>query len=268
MIKTEKYKISRCGDGICHEVLDHICVEAPLEIRLKYWSDEGVVTKSLSVTMRTPGDDEDLARGFLYGEGIISSQDDVLGLERLEENVLLVKLNEGIRVEPILINRNFHSSAACGVCGKASMESLNYETRYMPWKSTFRMSKKVLYGLPSLLTQSQGAYTLTGGIHACGWIDDQGKMRMIREDVGRHNAMDKLIGAVGQYPMDDGLILTSGRIGSELVQKAGMAGVPMLAGIGAPSTMAIDMARSYGLTLVGFLKSNSFNLYCGIERIV
>ncbi|MEN8247475.1 MAG: formate dehydrogenase accessory sulfurtransferase FdhD [Bacteroidota bacterium] len=257
---------------------DLVVVEEPLEIRIGYGSDSDRKQSSITVTMRTPGDDELLCMGFLYSEGIISSLSDVLsakyckniGQEPGGDNIMRVELIPNVKVEIEKIERNFYTNSSCGVCGKASIDHVKQNSE--PLKITsFKVAKEVLQKLPQKLLSTQEVFRYTGGLHACGLFTPNGEMILHKEDVGRHNALDKLIGSLvlsKQLPLNESILVLSGRISFELVQKAVNAGIPIVAGVGAPSTLSIDLANEYGVTLIGFLKENGFNIYTGFERVV
>ncbi|MDF1699254.1 MAG: formate dehydrogenase accessory sulfurtransferase FdhD [Saprospiraceae bacterium] len=262
-------KISRHLADSNQDVEDVLTIEEPLEIRVKYHTQHGIHRiMSLAVTMRTPGEDEFLARGFLFTESIIASQSDIVQVDQLEDNIILVTLQDRIQFDAQKLQRNFYTTSSCGVCGKASIESIHSDTIYLPWSSKFTINKAHLYKLPERLRQQQAQFSQTGGIHACALIDSSGNIVLVKEDVGRHNAMDKLIGANEKYPIADCMVLVSGRASFELVQKASKAGIPLMAAIGAPSSLAVQLAEEQGMGLVGFLRNNSFNLYTGQDRII
>lgn len=270
--QVEKITIKRFKDGILQVAQDSVVVEEPLEIQLVYSSLNGKMTKSISVTMRTPGNDEELARGFLFTEGIISGYEIINQVKHLasDQNRIQVILIE--EVKPILQNseRNFYSTSSCGICGKASIDAIQTNSVYPKTIDSIRLNPLLLNGLPEILYQQQEIFEHTGGIHACGLFTLDAEIIMVREDVGRHNALDKLIGAAlkeGLLPLDKHLLLLSGRASFELLQKASMAGVKVVAAVGAPSSLAIEMAKEAGITLIGFLRQDRFNIYTGFERI-
>lgn len=247
---------------------DVLTIEEPLEIRVKYHTQHGIFkTMSLAVTMRTPGEDEALAKGFLFTENIIKSKSDITKVVQLEENIVLVTLDASVQFDADSLKRNFYTTSSCGVCGKASIESIHSETIFLPWSSKFSIEKQILFELPDKLRSHQSQFVQTGGIHACALVDSKGEIANIKEDVGRHNAMDKLIGSWESYPISDLLVLVSGRASFELVQKASKAGIPLLVSIGAPSSLAVQLAEEQGMGLVGFLRSGSFNVYTGDQRV-
>lgn len=258
------------ADGDRRTDLDQLAVEAPLELRLRHGPLAARRSLSLAVTMRTPGQDEWLALGFLLTEGIIARREQVTDLQRLDEHVLRLDLSPELDFQPEVVERNFYASSSCGLCGKASLDRIEQLSCYYPAPGYPTVSSASLLALPRQLREDQSLFSLTGGIHAAALFDQHGELLMVCEDVGRHNAVDKLIGWAldrGLVPLRDQLLLVSGRAGFELVQKAAMAGLPLLAAIGAPSSLAVELAEQSGLTLVGFLKERSFNVYSHPSRI-
>jgi FdhD protein len=248
---------------------DILAVEEPLEVRVKY----GATEQNISVTMRTPGNDEELAVGFLFTEGVIKQGGDVASAAVVKENTVVVTLAD--RVEPVLGNaeRNFYTTSSCGVCGKASIDAVkvacNVEDVY-PYDS-LKCTPDLIYSLPEILRKQQAVFEQTGGLHACALFNMQGSLLLLREDVGRHNALDKLIGAAlnnKMVPLSEHILILSGRASFELVQKAAMAGIKMIAAVGAPSSLAVQMAEEWNMTLIGFLRGQKFNIYSGAQRIV
>ena len=257
---------------------DLVATEEPFEIRLGYSRRDGSrAEEPVSVTMRTPGHDEDLAVGFLFTEGIIRSRSDVRGVvERGRSgadgliNVVRVELNDGVPVDFKRLERNFYMTSSCGVCGKASIEAVAVQGQYDVGSVDFRMDGAALGRLPAALKTQQAVFEQTGGLHASGLFDAAGTILALREDVGRHNALDKLIGHAlmhGDVPLHGRGVIVSGRASFELMQKAKMAGVPLVAAVGAPSSLAVELAREFGITLVGFLKPDRFNVYSRPDRI-
>lgn len=241
---------------------DRLAAEEPLEIRLN--------GRSLVVTMRTPGNDEELALGFVVNEGILRSVAPVATLHNpldpAQGNIVNVRSDALLR-NPA--SRSFHASSACGVCGQASLEDM--ERNFEPVQSDARLSAKTLLALPRAMRQQQDLFDATGGLHAAAWFDTSGKLLALREDIGRHNALDKLSGWAlreGHFPMRDGVLLVSGRAGYEIVQKGVASGIPIIAAVGAPSSLAARLAEQANVTLVGFLREESFNVYSHPERIV
>ena len=250
------------------EAHDRLAAEEPLEIRV-----EG---KSVAVVMRTPGHDEELAAGFLRTEGVVESADDLFEISRCRDiedpdaagNVLDVRLAPNHGADLDKLTRHVFTSSSCGVCGKATIESIFQE--FSPVASSLRISTETLLSLPQRLREAQETFERTGGLHASALFDAEGKLEILREDVGRHNALDKVIGRSlldGRLPLQDRVLLVSGRISFELIQKALAAGIPLLAGISAPSSLAVDFATKSGQTLVGFLRERGFNVYAGAERV-
>jgi FdhD protein len=261
------------------EQSDFLAVEEPLEIRIAYGQASARKQETLAVTMRTPGHDPDLALGFLFTEGIISASADVVAIrytgeqweEDMQYNSLLIELAPQAPFDPQQLSRHFYTASSCGVCGKGAIELVKTHTCYFPIKDRPRIGAAELGLLPERLREAQAVFSATGGIHAAGLFDAQGGLLALREDVGRHNALDKLIGWAlreGHIPLRDDALMVSGRASFELVQKALMAGIPILAAVGAPSSLAVELAEANGMTLIGFLKESSFNVYSGVERIV
>lgn len=262
------------SEGFSSEA-DLLAREEPLEIRIGFGAEKNRQQKSLAVTMRTPGDDEHLALGFLYSEGIIQETDQIesikhccdLGKEESKGNVIRVELKPNATFEAAQLERNFYMTSSCGICGKASIESVEIVCNRLP-ESSFEISPQLLLSLPEKLRSSQSVFEHTGGIHAAGLFDSEGKIMLMAEDVGRHNALDKLIGKSLLRPdvmkqLAHSILILSGRASFELVQKAAMFRIPVVAAVGAPSSLAVDLAEKLGLSLVGFLRGGRFNLYCG-----
>jgi len=256
------------------ESQDMVTAEEPLEIRLRYNSPRGIATKSISVTMRTPGNDEELATGFLFTEGIIQSFNEIESVKNAgakNENVVYVTLKDSVSPDVSKLERNFYTTSSCGVCGKASIESVRVACNILDIKDSISLSASLLYTLPGILRQHQDVFENTGGLHACALFTTEGKFLQLREDAGRHNALDKLIGSFlsqDTIPLNDHILLLSGRASFELVQKAAMAGIKVIAAVGAPSSLAVQMADEWGMTLIGFLRDRRFNIYSGAQRVV
>lgn len=266
---------------------DTLAVEEPLEIRVGFCENGKRTYKAISITMRTPGDDAELAAGFLFTEGIIKSSEEIsqirhcglkigkgLGtVERagsLNSNTIRADLNDGVEIDLDRLKRHFYTSSSCGVCGKSSIEALHTGAKKIS-DNYPKIESGVIHRLPGVLCSSQDAFRQTGGLHASALFDTKGELEIVREDVGRHNALDKVIGAkflAGEIPLSDKVLLVSGRASFELVQKALMAGIPILAAVGAPSSLAVELAAEFGMTLLGFVRDGRFNIYCGAERIV
>jgi FdhD protein len=276
---------------ISHQVQDSLAIEEPLEIQLTYGPSNARQTRSISVTMRTPGNDFDLAVGFLMTEGVIGDANDVEQIAYAgdsfnesapsphatdalklgsKQNTVRVDLTPEVAVNVGSLQRNFYTTSSCGICGKASLLALR--TVCPPrTANNFTVDAQVLYRLPQRLRASQGVFDRTGGLHGAGLFDSAGNLLALREDVGRHNAVDKLIGAeflADRTPLRDRLLLLSGRASFELLQKALMAGLPMVAAVGAPSSLAVQVAKEFDIILVGFLREDHFNIYHGSERFV
>lgn len=257
---------------------DLLAVEEPLEIRLSVGSMNDRNRKSISVTMRTPGNDFELALGFLFTEGIISNQSDVVQIRYCaeqnsadnRENIVIVELNTDVDVDLKKLERHFYTSSSCGVCGKSSIEAIKTTHSLSVSGLEFSVDQEVLMGLPAKLRARQNVFEHTGGLHAAALFSPEGELIFLREDVGRHNALDKLIGAAfssGKLPLDQHVLLLSGRASFELIQKAVMAGIQLIAAIGAPSSLAVETAKKFSVTLVGFLRNDRFNSYNGEQRI-
>jgi FdhD protein len=266
------HKIIRISGHATEELDDHLAVEEPLEIQVAYQSAGQKERKSISVTMRTPGNDAELAAGFLFTEGIIHSKSQIDGIAHaaFDENRVSVAFSAGF--EPVLgsLERNFYTTSSCGVCGKASIDAIKTRSAYANAQEGLVLEKELLYQLTEQIARHQNTFETTGGLHASALFDVSGQFMMLREDVGRHNALDKLIGAAllaDQLPLDAHLLLLSGRASFELIQKAAMAGIRIVAAIGAPSSLAVQLAEESGITLVGFLKKDKFNIYTGHHRI-
>ncbi|ACU61533.1 formate dehydrogenase accessory sulfurtransferase FdhD [Chitinophaga pinensis] len=267
-------RITRVQDTIVTATEDALAAEEPLEIQLIYGPAADRQQQSISVTMRTPGQDPELATGFLFTEGIIYGNEDIKAISSESEvtNTILVSLHE--QVCPVLktSQRNFVSNAGCGVCGKTDIAAIYAPvTKEKTAGSTTTWSSAMITRLPDMLRKQQQLFDDTGGIHAAALFDGASNLLLMREDIGRHNAVDKLIGAALQqqlFPMDQYLLLLSGRAGFELIQKAAMAGIKVIAAVGAPSGMAVKMAAEWDITLIGFLRQQRFNIYTGEQRII
>jgi FdhD protein len=275
---------------------DLLAVEEPLEIQLAYGPAGARRVKSISVTMRTPGHDFALAAGFLMSEGVVSDSDDITEISYLagssnpreatreggvrmdaavlpyqpERNIVQVKLAPDVSVSMANLERNFYTTSSCGICGKASLLALR---TVCPPRAVngFQVAAQVLYSLPARLRDAQKVFQRTGGLHAAGLFDSTGQLFSSREDVGRHNAVDKLLGTeflADRTPLRDRLLLLSGRASFELLQKSLMGGIPMVVSVGAPSSLAVQVAREFDITLVGFLREDHFNVYNGAARVI
>ena len=250
---------------------DLLAVEEPLEIRLTFGLSQNRRTQNVTVTMRTPGNDFELALGFLFTEGIIRTYHDIdsIQFERDDENVVSVGLKPAVHVDLKKIERNFYTNSSCGVCGKASIDSLRVSPMAELDRQTV-VSGDIILGLPEKLSHHQTVFGSTGGLHAVSLFDTQGKILTTFEDVGRHNAFDKVIGDClmkNILPLSNCILLVSGRASFELVQKAVLSGVPVLAAVGAPSSLAVDLAKEFNLSLLGFVRNERFNIYSAEDRI-
>ena len=271
-------RLIRYSDGNEEYMEDLLAVEEPLEIRLGFGDKDNRQQQRISVTMRTPGNDFELALGFLFTESIIHSVEDIASIKYCtdlnskgnEFNVVRVELKENIVFDSSSLQRNFYTTSSCGVCGKASIEAV-FQHCDRNIKSQFKVAESTILSLPLLLAKQQSVFTYTGGIHGCALFTTNGEFIQGREDVGRHNALDKLIGAIigsNQNQFAESVLLLSGRASFELLQKAAMAGIPMVAAIGAPSSLAVNIAKEADITLIGFLKETRFNIYCGEQRVM
>lgn len=277
--RVSRFMIRKVQGSNSNRRRDALAVEEPMEIRLNLPGRTGERREqSLSVTMRTPGDDFELAVGFLYTEGVIEASEDVeevtycMGTEKADQayNVVSVKLRAGIQFDPELLQRNFYTTSSCGVCGKTSLEAIETQRCPILPKGHPVMSMQTVHALNDQLRNDQSVFQATGGIHAAGLFDSQGELVSLREDVGRHNAVDKVIGAkllAEELPLNDVLMMVSGRASFEIMQKALVAGIPMVAAVGAPSSLAVDLAREFGMTLLGFVRNERYNVYAGGARI-
>jgi FdhD protein len=274
---TTRRQVAQVQDGFVQTRTDVLAVEEPLEIRL-YPPDDAPFIQ-VSVTMRTPGHDFELAAGFLYTEGILRRSEQVqtisyctdARIDREQQyNIVNVAVRPGTSFDADRLRRNFYATSSCGVCGKASIDAIHVQGIAEIPEAGPVVKSDVLYRLGDLLRRSQTIFEATGGLHAAGLFDEAGRLLAIREDVGRHNAVDKLIGhalLTGALPLHHQIMMISGRAGFEIVQKAAAAGVPIVAAVSAPSSLACDLARSFGMTLVGFARGNRFSIYSGAHRI-
>lgn len=269
----EPVEIVRYDNGKLISVSDLVSVEEPLGIRLKFHDGNSVTTKDISITMRTPGNDIELALGFLFTEGIIRKIDDVSDISQIEsaDNTWVeIVLGPDITLNLDKLERHFYTTSSCGVCGKSSIEAVHQACTVIFPQKKWKISHQILQSLPEKLRKSQNNFEYSGGNHACGLFDLNGELATLREDVGRHNALDKLIGWAmknDELPLFKSILLLSGRASFELIQKAAMAGIRMVCAIGAPSSLAVELAEEFDITLVGFLKENRFNVYTGEDRI-
>ncbi len=254
---------------------DTVAVEEPLEIRIGVPEVASLRHQAVSITMRTPGDDFELAAGFLFTEGILTSLHQVAGIHHCGRgagltNTIRVDLADGVQVDLKRLERNFYTTSSCGVCGKTSLEALATGARRVASAGDFRIDARLIDTLPRKLREKQATFERTGGLHAAALFSRHGGLEGLREDVGRHNAVDKLIGArflAGTLPAGESILLLSGRASFELLQKAVMAGIPVVCAVGAPSSLAIEAAQEFDVTLIGFVRDDRYNVYCGEERL-
>jgi FdhD protein len=247
-----------------------------MEVRVESGLNGLRTTQSVSVTMRTPGHDFELAAGFLFSEGILTGRDQVQEVtycqtgEVQEYNVVTVRLKDGVRLDPALLTRNFYTSSSCGVCGKASLEAVEMRGCQPLPEGGMVLDAAKIPALPHLLLDNQKGFKRTGGHHAAGLFTAEGNLDVVREDVGRHNAVDKAVGRAfleGEVPLRDRVLVVSGRTSFEIIQKAVTAGIPAVVAVGAPSTLAVDLAKTFNVTLIGFARNHGFNLYAGEARV-
>jgi FdhD protein len=258
---------------------DVIAVEEPMEIRVQTGEGKARRTRSVSVTMRTPGHDFELAVGFLFGEGLLEGR---AALESVafcgppapgkpHSNIVRVELRGEVELDLVKLQRNFYSTSSCGICGKASLDALDFEGYVTPARDVPRVRAETIHAMPGALREAQAVFAQTGGLHAAGLFSADGELLACREDVGRHNAVDKLIGAqvlAERTPLSGHVLMVSGRVSFEILQKALSAGVPFIVAVGAPSSLAVEMAERFGMTLVGFARDGRFNVYAGAERVL
>ena len=276
---NSKYKVTKFKKDKLEYLEDLISIEEPLEISLKFKDKEKWITKSLSITMRTPGHDEDLVRGFLFNEQIIQSIKDIENIESFGDKVgqyniqnkILVTLNNSQNINISKIKRDFLTNSSCGVCGKSSLDALEIIKKNKTNKSNPKLSKEIIINSPAILRKNQSEFAKTGGIHASGLFSSNGNLVSLREDVGRHNALDKVIGHSlinHQLKPDNQFITCSGRLNFELVQKVLMTNIGLMIGVGAPTSLAIDLANRFDMTLIGFVKEDSFNIYTNNQKVI
>lgn len=255
--------------GRAHARWDQVVIEEPLEIRVGFGPADKRDSVAVTVTMRTPGDEEELAAGFLFAEDVLQDPSETLSLKpAMGGKIIRVELKPSVLFDASRFRRNFASTASCGVCGQASLDAL--ENRLPIVSTAFQVPAPVIDGLASKLRERQSTFEATGGLHAAAWFDVEGNLIELREDVGRHNAVDKLLGRLfldGKLPLGPGVLFLSGRAGYELVQKAVVAGVSLIAAVGAPTSFAVEVAERCGATLVGFVRDGRFNIYSHPERI-
>ena len=276
---NSKYKVLKYKSNNAKNIDDLISIEEPLEITIKFQNKEIWNENIISITMRTPGNDEDLVRGFLFNERIVEKIEYIDKIESVGENVgqyslknkIVATINNSENVDIDKIKRNFLTNSSCGVCGKTSLDSLEIIKKDKIVKSLPKIDHNIIMKSPVTLRENQSEFSKTGGIHASGLFSDKGNVVAIKEDVGRHNALDKLIGYVLEKKLlnpSNQFLTCSGRLNFELVQKALMSNIGVLIGVGAPTSLAIDLANKFDMTLVGFVKQDSFNIYSNKERII
>jgi len=274
-----KYNVSKLKNSKLEEIKDSVSVEEPLEMRLKFKKNSKWEVQNISITMRTPGNDEDLIKGFLYNERIIENIDDIDSIELRGDvsgdynlqNIIEATISKIDNLDIGKLKRNFVTNSSCGVCGKTSLDAIEIIKTDKLDLSFPQIKENIILKSPKLLIDEQSEFSKTGGIHASALINDEGNVIAIREDVGRHNALDKLIGySISKKILDPKkqFIACSGRLNFELVQKGLMANIGVMAGVGAPTSLAIDLAKRFDMTLLGFVKENSFNIYSNKNRIL
>ena len=275
---NSKYKVLKYSYNNFEDVEDLVSIEEPLEISLKYKEKNKWIEQTLSITMRTPGNDDDLVRGFLFNEQIVKSINDIDSIESYGDKVgqykiqnkILATLNNSENVNISKIKRDFLTNSSCGVCGKSSLDALEIIKITKTNASEPKISKDVIIQSPNILREGQSEFSKTGGIHASGLFNSDGKLIALREDVGRHNALDKLIGCAlekKQFDPKNQFITCSGRLNFELVQKVLMTDIGIMIGVGAPTSLAIDLANKFDITLIGFVKRDSFNIYTNNKKV-
>ena len=276
---NSKYKVLKYSSNNFKDFDDLVSIEEPLEISLKYKEKNKWIEQTLSITMRTPGNDDDLVRGFLFNEQIVKSINDIDSIESYGDKVgqykiqnkILATLNNSENVNISKIKRDFLTNSSCGVCGKSSLDALEIIKTTKTNASEPKISKDVIIQSPDILREGQSEFSKTGGIHASGLFNSDGKLIALREDVGRHNALDKLIGCAlekKQFDPKNQFITCSGRLNFELVQKVLMTDIGIMIGVGAPTSLAIDLANKFDITLIGFVKRDSFNIYTNNKKVI
>ncbi len=266
-------QIRKFTNNLVNDQNDLLAVEEPLEIQLVTGPLGNRIKRSVSVTMRTPGHDDELATGFLFTEGIINHSKELYSVEQdvLDGNKIVIELQEHVSLNIKKLDRNFYTTSSCGVCGKTSIDAIKTISVYNNETDTICLKAGLFYQMHDRLRKQQTLFDSTGGLHASAIFDLEGNLVMLREDVGRHNALDKLIGAAllkNELPLKQTILLLSGRASFELVQKACMAGIKVITAVGAPSSLAVELARECNITLIGFLRDERFNIYTGEERII
>ena len=278
---NSKYNVLKFISNKFEKKEDLVSIEEPLEISLKFKKDKDKewITQNLSITMRTPGNDEDLVRGFLFNEQIIQNIDDITSIESYGERVgqyniqnkILATLNNSKNINISKVKRDFLTNSSCGVCGKSSLDALEIIKRDKTDSNEPKITKEVIISSSSTLKTNQSEFSKTGGIHASGLLNSKGELINVREDVGRHNALDKLIGSAlinDQIEPKNQFITCSGRLNFELVQKVLMNNIGIMIGVGAPTSLAIDLANKFDMTLIGFVKMDSFNIYTNNKKVI
>jgi FdhD protein len=274
-----KYKVNKFKSDTHEEKDDLISIEEPLEISLKFEKENQTITQLLSITMRTPGQDEDLVRGFLYNEQIIKDIKHISSIEKFGDKVgqyniqnkILVTLNDSSNVDITKIKRDFLTNSSCGVCGKSSLDALEVIKQDKTPKLEPKLNSTIIISAPDILRNNQTEFAQTGGIHASGLFNKDGTLINVKEDVGRHNALDKLIGNAlinGQIDPSNQFITCSGRLNFELIQKVLMTNIGIVIGVGAPTSLAIDLANKFDMTLIGFVKKDSYNVYTNSQKVI
>jgi FdhD protein len=275
---SHPFTVNKIDGNSAKSVTDQVAVEEPLEIRLGYKTPEGRTTNSVSITMRTPGFDAELAVGFLYSESIVRNASDIMKVEHSgpaapdtgNHNIVRVDLASNVEVDLGRLQRHFYTTSSCGVCGKSSLDALRVTGAQPLDSSQGSFSKATLIAMPDALRARQQTFDQTGGLHAAAAFDSQGEILVVHEDVGRHNAVDKVVGGLlarDLLPASELGLMVSGRASFELMQKTLMAGIPLLAAVSAPSSLAVQLANDFNISLVGFLRGDTFNIYSGGERI-
>lgn len=274
---SRRMTVEKVRDARGESRADELAVEEPLEIRVRHARDRGE-PQAVSVTMRTPGNDFELAVGFLFTEGLLRSREDLRSVEYARahvsgpsENVVDVTLDDAVEYEVPQVRRNFYTTSSCGVCGKASLDAVRVSGVRAPPAGRPQVMSHLLPILPDRLREGQALFASTGGLHAAGRFSAAGDLLSAREDVGRHNAVDKLVGErvlAGRVPLHEEILVVSGRASFEILQKAAVAGFPFVVAVGAPTSLAVDLAQEFGLTLVGFARAGGYNVYAGRDRVV
>jgi FdhD protein len=269
---VRRYSVKRLNHGESERIIDTVAAEEPLEIRVRYWFKDAQLSQSLAVAMRTPGHDRELTAGFLVSEGVVRDRGEIASLHALgpePSNEIVAELSGDVDFESWRTARSSFVSSSCGVCGKRSREAIASQ---LPAhiQDDFRVDASLIEQLPALLRERQAGFAQTGGLHAAALVNARGEIESVFEDIGRHNALDKLIGHAllnGRIPLRECIVFLSSRSSFELIQKAAMAGAPVLATVGGPSSLAIESARDCGITLLGFVRDQRFNIYAGDWRI-